>query len=578
MSSHSRQLEPNAPSNYMPSRLSCISEAQKYQGALYKEKPNKSKKSKSVTIVEPPNSSNSPRPPDPWVEDAPDVDEIRPAHNAAPPSAPSPHRATPRQEPGNVSTPTTTAKPNAQVNVFDFLDTTTTPNASKASLGGSGAPMVMLKDAPPLFNAPMELAKIDHGKDDEVNYDVAFEENGFSYGADTVEAPLYQNGGGNGSITSLNNFTTPAPKRKKDRTSRRDRDQDRPASPDRFHTPLNNPTSTGDKKRKRGHVGKVDGQMANSVSNGGDDVQMIDAAPPPSTIANPSTPTLAHSGLTGGINRMMRDISPPTPDTVYRSADEGDNNDARHQYPNRASPIKRTRRADDDASDNYNPNNTNNHNDKKETNDEPTTDEQDKALVFAIQERTDQIVDFLARNPRKRPVFTDTTLKPFPLWPLAGKDGKGVGLAEAVIPPREKKRKAVTKRSGTASTMAAGAGVSKATRATTSARPSSSGSKKADAAAAAPRRLKAIEYRPDSSNGNSANNNTATASTTASNQLVVYGGGSSSRRGEYEGQNADAAERELVLREQASVFLSLVTKGPESGRGFSVHKALKRFH
>ncbi|PGH02757.1 cell growth-regulating nucleolar protein [Blastomyces parvus] len=523
----------------------------------------KHRNTRSVTIVEPPNSSNSPRPPDPWVEDAPDVDEIRPAHNAAPPSAPSPPQTAPRQEPGNVSTPATTTKPNANVNVFDFLDTTATPNASKVSLGGSDAPMVMLKDAPPLFNAPRELAKLDNGKDDEVNYDVAFEENGFSYGADTLEGPLYQHGGANGSTASFNNFMTPAPKRSKDRTSRRDRDQDqdrdrdrdRAASPDQFHTPHNNLTSsTGDKKRKRGHAGKVDGQAANSASNGGDDIQMIDVPPTSGTLVNPSTPTLTHSGLTGGINRMMRDISPPTPDEAYRSADEGVNGGGRHQYPDPTSPIKRTRMADNDASHNHNHSHTNN--DNNDNKDDYAINETDKALALAIQARTGRVLDLLRKT--KGPVFAN---------PIRS------SRAEPVLPPaqaahREKKRKAVTKRSGTVTAT----GVSKATRATTSARAGSSGSKKADAAAAgtAPRRLKAIEYRPDSSHGTSTNGGAATTS----NQLVVYGGGSSSRRAEDE----DAGERELVLREQASVFLSLVTKGPESGRGFSVHKALKRFH
>ncbi|OAX85025.1 hypothetical protein ACJ72_00585 [Emergomyces africanus] len=239
---------------------SCISEAQKYQGALYKEKPDKSKKSKSVTIVEPPTYSKTPGPRDPWVEDVPDVDDIRPTHNSVPPHAPSPPQAPPRQESGNASTSTAVTKPDAPVNVFDFLDPSETPNASKVSLGGTKGPMVMLKDAPPLFNAPRELAKLDNGRDDEVVYDVAYEENGFSYGADVLEAPVYQNGVASESSTFVNNFVTPAPKRNKDRSSRRDRDRDRgrdrdrdrSASPGQSHTNNNNSlTSTGDKNEKR---------------------------------------------------------------------------------------------------------------------------------------------------------------------------------------------------------------------------------------------------------------------------------------------------------------------------------------
>ncbi|KKZ65649.1 hypothetical protein EMCG_08510 [[Emmonsia] crescens] len=623
MTFHSLQLY--TPIILLHHELSCISEAQKYQGALYKEKPDKSKKSKSVTIAEPPTSS---KPRDPWVEDAPDVDDIRPTHISAPPHAPTPPHALPRQEPGKVSTSTAIATPDAPVNVFDFLDPTETPNASKISLAGSKGPMVMLKDAPPLFNTPKELAK-----DDEVNYDVPYEENGFSYGADTLEAGLYQNRAANQSVTFENKFVTPAPKRNKDRTSRRDRDRDRErdrdrtASPDPHHTNNNNNnnnnslTSTGDKKRKRGHVEQINPEIANSVSHGGggDDIPMIDAPPSSAIAANPSTPTLNHSGLTGGLNRMMRDFSPLTPDADYRSADDGGEH-GRHRYlQDPVSPIKRTRRADRDST------NNNYHNNNGLEN---------NALGIAIKERAERIMSLLGSA-----VFTN---------------GTGAGAGDTVNTSNTNTNNDVTGggaprlvrtrrrsssddleggggKNGTRRSLAEAAATASATPAATAAPATSARRQKKRHAErragakrrvvvngrgtggdgygyddSAPRRLKAIEYHPDSgsdarsrspygtrmrgmgagmsmaltkgskngANGSGSGSGSGSGNANTENRLVVYGDNETHRREYYE----DAGDHELVQRERASVFLSLVTKGPDSEKGCSVHKALKRFH
>lgn len=46
----------------------------------------------------------------------------------------------------------------------------------------------------------------------------------------------------------------------------------------------------------------------------------------------------------------------------------------------------------------------------------------------------------------------------------------------------------------------------------------------------------------------------------------------------YQNRDDEALTDEEQERDKALYFLSLVTKGPESGRGCSINKTLKRFH
>src|SRR5271156_4730713 len=99
-----------------------MTEDQKYQGALYREKAQKAGKRKSVSIVEPSESKDLiPRPA--YIEDVPDVD--------TPPHVPSPPPAVP-------------VLPAEGVNVFDFLVTEESPNASRTSLDGMKGQMTKL--------------------------------------------------------------------------------------------------------------------------------------------------------------------------------------------------------------------------------------------------------------------------------------------------------------------------------------------------------------------------------------------------------------------------------------------------
>lgn len=276
---------------------SCMSEAQKYQGALYKEKPNKNQKKGQNTPTQNEKSKANARHQQPRVEDASASDADMVKANLPPPPAPTP-------PPASEGKPTSAAldKP---VNVFDYLVTDETPNASKVSLPAPKEQMAMNPKAPSLFEPSKALARLDTKTDDENNYDIAYEENGFSYGADPIPPSDPKK------VSNVSTeFVTPAPK-KKDR-----RREEKRAS-----------ATTSEKKRKRGH-GDDFSSPQNDI-----DTPMLDA--PSSVINNAGTPVLNHSGLTGGLNRMMRSPS--------READESPEV-VRAPYQDTSSPIKRSRR------------------------------------------------------------------------------------------------------------------------------------------------------------------------------------------------------------------------------------------
>ncbi|KAI9739597.1 MAG: hypothetical protein M1834_006315 [Cirrosporium novae-zelandiae] len=257
---------------------SCMTEAQKYQGAFYKEKPAKSKqKQKSVTIAEPPMHPSRRA----YVEDALDPEDSQDNAVAivdAPPPAPSP--------------------PPPKVNVFDFLIAEDTPNASRTSLLESKEEMAMVEHAPSAFDAGQELTRTRDYSDEESLYDVAYEENGYSYGSDPVR-PM------NG-----DQFKTPGPKK----APARPRNKEKGGEKDHVkHT-------TSDKKRKRQHVDDLDLSLTQQRER---DEVMTDAPP------------ILHSGLTGGLNGLLSKRDFPT-SPQFLSDDE------RHD-PDPTSPLKRSK-------------------------------------------------------------------------------------------------------------------------------------------------------------------------------------------------------------------------------------------
>ena len=217
-----------------------------------------------------------------YVEDAPELDS---GNNAiaivdAPPPAPSPPPAVP-------------ARPSQAVNVFDFLVTDDTPNGSKVSLGGSKEQMQMVEHAPPVFEAGRRSTSESDNEDDEFHeYDHAYETNGYSYGTDPI--PVH----------------TPAPR----------------AFPNESRESIYElegaERKSTDKKRKRFHVEELDLTAARRPSQEHDEV-MADAPP------------ILHSGLTGGMNRLLsKSKFPPSPD--YSGND--------NQQLSPPSPVKRTKK------------------------------------------------------------------------------------------------------------------------------------------------------------------------------------------------------------------------------------------
>jgi cell growth-regulating nucleolar protein len=284
-----------------------MSEAQKYQGALYKEKPQKGKKGQNnaqQNAKQTPHARNQ----QPRVEDGSDGEGLK---NAPPPPAPTPPPA------GEARTPALAPVNDKPVNVFDYLVTDETPNASKVSLATPKEQMKMKSNAKSVFEPSESLTRVEtnpNTDDEGKNYDVAYQENGFSYGAGHIphtEVPP------NGSIE----FVTPAPKKKKDR--RREEKA---------------PGSVSEKKRKRGQAEVL------STPREEVDTPMMDA--PSSIINNAGTPMLQHSGLTGGLNRMMHSPSVDGDDSPETS---------RRAYQDASSPIKRSRRNGKEANGNGDP-------------------------------------------------------------------------------------------------------------------------------------------------------------------------------------------------------------------------------
>jgi hypothetical protein len=219
---------------------------------LYREKPSKASKRKSVSIVEP-GSHSALVPRNAYVKDNPEGD-VPPAVLAPPIEA---------------------------VNVFDYLVSAETPNASRTSLGGSHEPITIKKDAPAIFAEGKDeriLSRAGYKNKEDDNY----VEHGFSYSAEPVKPLLYPHP--NGSLVSLD-FMTPSAKAMR-------------ASPNRIGRPAHSRTNSGnasDKKRKRGEVDEQHYGLEG-------DTVMPDA--PKGANAKAETPGLAHSGHTGALTRL----------------------------------------------------------------------------------------------------------------------------------------------------------------------------------------------------------------------------------------------------------------------------------
>ena len=362
-----------------------MTEAQKYQGALYREKKGKGQPAPAPAPA-PAHHANQNMAPNAtvlaaYVEDAAeDHDSWRDYEQRSDDDDHSVADLLPEA-------PTPPSAHDAEVNVFDFL-VDPTPTASRVSLPAT-APIQLSEDT--------QLVRFDpeaHGMVD------SFEDDGalIQYGAGPIPT----------------HFETPAPKLQR----RKVKDSDKDAKKD--------------KKRKRLHIET--------------DHIMTDAPP------------VLHSGLTGGISRLMSrpTVFPPSPD--YSGGDVA-------ETP--ASPLKKTK--------------------SKHHKSSRTAEGLGNSLMAMIA---------ASSKPSK---------------PKSSSTKKRTKTKSTSTPSKPKKKRTTTAK-----------------------------------ALDAPKEQKLLEYRPPSKDGKEA--------------------------------DAAAAGALVVFKPRADHFLSFVNKGPDSERGCSVNKALKRYH
>lgn len=284
---------------------SCVSEAQKYQGHLYRDpnakKTGKGEKRKSgMPGSFPDHQSRAMVPKNAYVEDLPEGadDSQAVAVVDVPPRAPTPP---PVQEtlPQNV-------------NVFDFLVSEETPNGRRRQVQTPGGAKMLEETRH--ANGDSQSSQYSNGDGSK------YTEYGYSYGNAPVE-PTFQR------YDSLQNmldsqasqgammppppsYVTPGPG---SRRAGNERGLKRESS---------------DKKRKRVQIEDLDLSSASKRPTSRGDQVMADAPPPSSTSGR-----VLHSGLTGGLSKLVTD-----PEFYGDRIDAG---------PTPVSPIKRTRRDKD---------------------------------------------------------------------------------------------------------------------------------------------------------------------------------------------------------------------------------------
>jgi cell growth-regulating nucleolar protein len=260
---------------------------------LYREKPSKAAKRKSVVIVEPENEKAL-VPRQAYVEDVPDTD--------TPPHVPTPPPAVPDSS--------------KRDSVFDYMVDGSQTGTPQISFAKDKEEMTMKHTAPSIFSNSRPSSR--NGEEHEHSRE--YIENGYSWGTEPVKPRGLLDM--NSSSLSLE-FMTPAAKAVKSKLSKKER----PTS----HSRTN---SGSEKKRKRptdDHAHESEG-----------DALTVETT-------KPDTPII-HSGLTGGLSRMM------SQDEAYpfrRSADPEDRRDAiivkerstrrSQKVEDPTSPLKRTR-------------------------------------------------------------------------------------------------------------------------------------------------------------------------------------------------------------------------------------------
>ena len=382
--------------------------------------------------------------------------------------------------------------------------------------------MTMKKNAPAVFTeekGQRASSRAGYRNKEEQVHDKSYTDHGFSYGAEPVKPLPYANP--NGSLISLD-FMTPSAKATR-------------AKLDRLERPTHSRTNSGtasDKKRKRGEVDEQRYELE------GDNV-MPDAVY--GTNANGNTPGLAHSGLTGGLNRLLSQPSPFPPSPVY--SDEKDRvkenvrtNRHGHKQEDPTSPLKRTRHSKDDS-----------------------------GLGISIKGRAGKVRSIIggASVAGALAAFTNPAaaqngnhnretalVKAQRRRGSSSDDGHTRGRETQV---RDRKKHKVHRQHGSTS--------ARYERSAHQSRSQRRDSKENESPDARRRKMKAIEYhksiRVDTESDSEDDDRRVRNGGTA--DMVVFG-------------------QEEKARIRAESFLSVVRKGPESEKGYSINKALKRWH
>ncbi|KAH9860562.1 hypothetical protein J1614_011893 [Plenodomus biglobosus] len=441
------------PGTTYRSHTACITEDQKYQGKLYKEKKPKGQQQKNDTTSH--NNSQALTPHNAYVEDAANVENTLAVVNA-PPRCPTPPPAAYSlgyHEQASLEAP----------NVFDFLDGSETPAAPRRykPLDESR----MLEDSePPAYNQPPAYEQENvPSVADVMAYQVqednqGFAQNGFAYGGEPLR-PTNER---------YDSYTTPAPKSKHTRTKSRDTD-------------VETTSKKTDRKRKR-KSSPTELDMSLVRAHEQRDTTMLDA--PPSF----------HTGLTGGLNRLLaRPEFPPSPDDSGEFANSP------------LSPIKRAKQGNS------------------------------KALLRAQK-------DWEVQQQKQRKTETKTR-------------ESGEKKEKEKERGRERNRERVERKNGTA--LVKIRPKKKREESTKESRRQRRRQYSSSVSPAPERKsIKAIEYRPSGSESPAPNGD---------GQLIVR-------------PNGDLAPIVPDADSRVGLFMSFITKGPDSERGMSVNKALKRYH
>ncbi|KAF9692459.1 hypothetical protein EKO04_009378 [Ascochyta lentis] len=425
------------PGTSYRTHTACITEDQKYQGKLYKEKKPKSQQQKRDNGYQ--NNAQALTPHNAYVQDAAGADNAV-ALVDAPPRAPTPPPAA-----HSLGYHEQAALP--PVNVFDFLDNSATPNPRRTESH-------MIEDSAPPAYTETPMPAIADVMSFQLPDDASFVQPAFAYGDEPVRP----------SNERFDSYTTPAPKSKK---SKKDKD-------------VETTSKKSERKRKRSPA-ELDMSLVRAQDQ--KDTMMEDAPP------------VLHSGLTGGLNRLLaRPEFPPSPD------DSGD-------FAN--SPLSPMKRAKQGTS---------------------------KALMRAqrdweIQQQKEKKADIKEERERQKGDKKGDKKEKKEKERGREKERKERKASTALVKIRPKKRRDES------------AQIRRRRQYSSSVSP-----------APRERKPKAIEYSRSSSGSPAPDGN---------GQLVV---------------RPQAGELALPISTRAELFMSFINKGPESERGVSVNKALKRYH